>query len=175
MPRFSTATRRTFQPARTRFVYFMTIDGRQFASEGATTSDVGAWLLHFGAYTGANMDGGGSTTMAWWDPDAAGADKSVLLNHPRGGGFFDSERHNGNNLGVYFVAASALFSVVVDDVLGTSFTSESNATYRLQSTPDLVSSNYSDTGGIAIGNGGVMTLFDPTGPSTSKNYQVLQN
>jgi len=93
-----------------RYVYFMTIDGRQPASESATMGDVGAWLLHFGAYTGANMDGGGSTTMAWWDPDASGEDKSRLLNHPRGSGgwsSFDSERYNGNNLGVYFVAESA--------------------------------------------------------------------
>ena len=65
-------------------------------------------------------------------------------------------------------------NVVVDDVLGTSFSSVLNATYRLQSTPDLVSSNFSDTGAIAIGNGGDMTLFDPTGPSTSKNYRVTQ-
>jgi hypothetical protein len=63
---------------------------------------------------------------------------------------------------------------VVDDVLGTSFSSVSNSTYRLQSTPDLVSSNFSDTGAFAIGNGGDMTLFDPTGPSTSKNYRVKQ-
>jgi hypothetical protein len=65
-------------------------------------------------------------------------------------------------------------NVVVDDVLGTSFSSVSNVTYRLQSTPDLVSSNFSDTGAMAIGNGGDMTLFDPTGPSTSKNYRVTQ-
>ena len=52
-----------------RYVYFLTIDGRQFFSEGATTSEVGTWLKHFGAHTGINMDGGGSTTMAWWDPD----------------------------------------------------------------------------------------------------------
>jgi hypothetical protein len=96
-----------------QYVYFMTIDGRQPASDGATTFDVGSWLLHFGAYTGANMDGGGSTTMAWWDPNDSGADKSTLLNHPRGSGgwsFWDSGRHNGNNLGVYFVAESARFA-----------------------------------------------------------------
>ena len=65
-------------------------------------------------------------------------------------------------------------NVVVDDVLGTSFSSVSNETYHLQSTPDLVSSNFNDTGAMAIGNGGDMTLFDPTGPSTSKNYRVTQ-
>jgi hypothetical protein len=65
-------------------------------------------------------------------------------------------------------------NVVVADTLGTSFSSVSNATYRLQSTPDLVSSNFSDTGAFAVGSGGPMTLFDPTGPSTSKNYRVKQ-
>ena len=65
-------------------------------------------------------------------------------------------------------------NVVVDDVLGTSFSSMSGATHRLQSAPDLVSSNFSDTGAMAIGTGGGMTLFDPTGPSTSKAYRVTQ-
>ena len=60
----------------------MTIDGRQLASDGATTSEVGAWLKHFGAHTGINMDGGGSTTMAWWNPDGSGTNKSELLNFP---------------------------------------------------------------------------------------------
>ena len=61
---------------------------------------------------------------------------------------------------------------VVTNVVGTTFSSKSDETYSLQSTPDLVSSNFSDTGAIVIGNGGDMTLFDPTGPSTSKNYRV---
>ena len=65
-------------------------------------------------------------------------------------------------------------NVTVNDTLGVSFSSEVGRTYVLQSTPDLVSSNFSDTGAIAIGNGGGMTLFDPTGPSTSKNYRVVQ-
>jgi hypothetical protein len=62
--------------------------------------------------------------------------------------------------------------VVVSNTLGATFDSVSNATYRLQSTPDLVSSNFTDTGAIVIGNGAAMTLFDPTGPSPSKNYRV---
>jgi len=68
-----------------------------------------------------------------------------------------------------------LNDVAVDDVLGTSFNSVSGATHRLQSTPDLVSTNYSDTGAIAVGTGAEMTLFDPTGSSTSKNYRVTQD
>jgi hypothetical protein len=66
-------------------------------------------------------------------------------------------------------------NVVVADTIGVAFNSVLNETFVLQSTPDLVSSNFSDTGAFAIGNGGGMTLFDPTGPSTSKNYRVLQD
>ena len=64
--------------------------------------------------------------------------------------------------------------VVIEDTLGATFTnSVLNATYRLQSTPDLGSTNFTDTGAIAIGDGGAITMFDPTGPSTSKNYRVV--
>ncbi len=89
-----------------RYVYLMTIDGRQSASIGATTDDVGSWLKYFGSHTGINMDGGGSTTMAWWDPSVGRADKTRLLNSPRGNGWkwspLASERHNGSNLGVHY-------------------------------------------------------------------------
>ena len=92
----------------------MTIDGRQNNSYGATVSDVGSILKMFGAYNGINMDGGGSTTMAWWDPSISSSDKCRLLNRPVGNGddyrdeksvldFVPTERANGNNLGVYFV------------------------------------------------------------------------
>ena len=87
-----------------RYIYLMTIDGRQLFSEGATTGEVGSWLKHFGAYTGLNMDGGGSTTMAWWNPDNSDSDKSELLNHPVGTGWgLRRERNVGNNFGVYYV------------------------------------------------------------------------
>lgn len=87
-----------------RYVYFLTIDGRQRASTGATLGDVGVWLKHLGAHNGINMDGGGSTTLVWWDPAASGADKSRLLNVPVGNGQNpgSAERCNGNNLGVYY-------------------------------------------------------------------------
>lgn len=96
-----------------RHAYLLVIDGRRHASQGATTAEVGAWLAHFGAHDGLNLDGGGSSTMARHDP-AAGGDGVVLLNNPVGNGLdwllFDesveltsyvpSERANGNNLGV---------------------------------------------------------------------------
>lgn len=86
-----------------RMVYFLTVDGRQQASRGASYQELGAWLVHFGAHTGINMDGGGSTTMAWWDPQQEGPDKTVLLNVPVGDGRTPGgERCNGNNIGVYY-------------------------------------------------------------------------
>ena len=89
-----------------RYLYLMTIDGRQPASAGATELEVAEWLRHFGSYEGMNADGGGSTTMAWWDPGAAGTDKSSLLNSPRGDGLSGSttvtERYVAQNVGVYY-------------------------------------------------------------------------
>jgi hypothetical protein len=48
-----------------------------------------------GSYTGMNLDGGGSTAMAWWNPTTGSAE---LLNAPLGG----VERFVGTNLGVVY-------------------------------------------------------------------------
>ena len=77
-----------------RFLFLMVIDGRQAASQGATVHEVGKWLLHYGAHTGINMDGGGSTTMARWDSSAK---RVEVLNSPSGGRM----RSTGSNFGVY--------------------------------------------------------------------------
>lgn len=82
----------------TRYVYLLTVDGRSEASVGATNREVGEWLSYFGAHDGIYMDGGGSTTMVWWDPDALGTDKTRVLNTPSDGAL----RSVGNNIGVYF-------------------------------------------------------------------------
>ena len=82
----------------TRYVYLLTIDGRSTASVGATNREVGAWLASFGAWDGIYMDGGGSTTMAWWNPNAPGSNKAQVLNTPSDG----SPRSVGNNIGVTY-------------------------------------------------------------------------
>ncbi|MFM1902936.1 MAG: hypothetical protein RLZZ440_836 [Planctomycetota bacterium] len=82
----------------TRYVYLMTIDGRSASSVGVTNTEVGEWLASFGAWDGIYMDGGGSTTMAWWNPAASGNNKTQVLNTPSDG----SPRSVGNNVGVYF-------------------------------------------------------------------------
>ena len=78
-----------------RFLFLLVIDGRQDASQGATVHEVGEWLRYYGAHTGINMDGGGSSTMAWWN---AKKDAVELLNTPSRG-----QRKVGSNLGVYRV------------------------------------------------------------------------
>jgi exopolysaccharide biosynthesis protein len=77
-----------------RYLILLTIDGRQAGySEGATTAEVAEWLRHFGAWEGLNMDGGGSTTLVYWDTAAAAVRR---VNHQSGG----AERRVGCSLGI---------------------------------------------------------------------------
>lgn len=76
-----------------RYLYFLVVDGRQLASQGATVREVGEWLKHFGAHSGINMDGGGSTTLVLRDwEDGSGK----VMNRPSFG-----LRKNGNHFGVF--------------------------------------------------------------------------
>ena len=69
----------------------------------------------------------------------------------------------------------AVTDFAVEETLGLAFNALPGTTYRLQATPDLVSSNFSDTGAFVVGDGGQMMLFDPAGPSTSRNYRVVES
>ena len=68
---------------------------------GATLRDVGTILAGMGSHTGMNLDGGGSTQMAWWNPTSG---SSELLNAPLGG----VERFVGSNLGVTYQPIGAV-------------------------------------------------------------------
>lgn len=91
-------------------IFVLIVDGRRHSSAGATTAELGQWLLDYGADDAINMDGGGSSTLAWWNNDATTDDKIELLNRPVGNGLKlltpdadrlgVSERANGNNVGV---------------------------------------------------------------------------
>lgn len=95
-----------------RWLLVLVVDGRRHSSHGATTAELGQWLLELGADDGINMDGGGSSTLCWWNAQLPDEDKAELLNRPVGNGLklltptADqrglSERANGNNVGVYF-------------------------------------------------------------------------
>lgn len=99
-----------------RYLFVVAIDGRRHSSQGATTQELGEILKRYGADDGINMDGGGSTTLAWYNPKSDLDDKCELINSPVGsGGKFDTEvaeqsyvpteRANGNNLGVFYQLA----------------------------------------------------------------------
>jgi len=61
----------------------------------------------------------------------------------------------------------------IGDTPGVQFQSESNATYRLQYAIPPDSSTWFETGAKIAGDGSMMTLFDPTGPSTTRVYRVM--
>ncbi len=76
------------------YFVIVTIDGRQKGySEGCTVKEVGLWLRFFGCSDGINMDGGGSTTLVYYDNVAK---KVVKMNHQAN----DAERSNGGNFGI---------------------------------------------------------------------------
>ena len=79
-----------------KYLYFIVIDGRQKGySIGATLEDVGKALKHFGASDGLNLDGGGSTTMAFRGADG----EPIVVNRPTNG-TVDKLRFNANSIGV---------------------------------------------------------------------------
>ena len=81
-----------------RYLYLMTIDGRQTGwSDGTDFYTTGEWLKRFGATDGVNMDGGGSTTMVMANCDGG----PKRLNRPSYVAAFGHERYVGHNFGIY--------------------------------------------------------------------------
>ena len=78
-----------------RYLYLMAIDGRQrHWSLGAKGSEIGTFMLEAGASDAINMDGGGSTTMCYWDKRKK---KPVMVNRQGKVGYM---RSVANNLGI---------------------------------------------------------------------------
>jgi hypothetical protein len=75
-------------------VYLFTVSGRKYDrySDGMDLREVARTLHAFGAHNAMNMDGGGSTTMAWWEHGKA--TESTISGEPTGG------RPNAVNLAV---------------------------------------------------------------------------
>ena len=86
-----------------RFLTLLTVDRSlrtvlpSITYSGATIHDSAMVLAGLGSHTGLSLDGGGSTTLAWWNP---GSDAAELLNAPLGG----VERFVGANLGITYQA-----------------------------------------------------------------------
>jgi hypothetical protein len=81
-----------------RWLILMVVDGRQDGySEGVTLAEMGNLLLTYGVYTGANMDGGGSSSMVIKGVDG----KARILNSPIDQNIPGKERAVANHLGLY--------------------------------------------------------------------------
>jgi len=78
-----------------RYLYVIVIDGRQKNwSLGATGSETGSFLLEAGASDVINMDGGGSTTMCYWNRRKK---EPIMVNRQGGGSYM---RPVANSLGI---------------------------------------------------------------------------
>ncbi|RPJ27332.1 MAG: hypothetical protein EHM33_08475, partial [Chloroflexi bacterium] len=79
-----------------RWLYFIVMDGREEASEGASFSQLADLLLSYGVYTAMSFDGGGSSTMV-----IEGVDRRPrLLNTPVNENTVGRERAVANHLGI---------------------------------------------------------------------------
>lgn len=74
---------------------FVTVDGREYQDAGMTLREMGDLMLALGARDAINLDGGGSTTMVYADPDSAG--RLRIANHPSDKG---GERTVGDALAI---------------------------------------------------------------------------
>ena len=78
-----------------RYMYLIAIDGRQPDwSVGASYPELFSIGKDAGAYDLINMDGGGSTSLVYFDPKRK---TPVFVNRHAGGG----QRHVGSNLGIF--------------------------------------------------------------------------
>ncbi|MDQ3439101.1 MAG: phosphodiester glycosidase family protein [Planctomycetota bacterium] len=119
-----------------------TIDGRRAGfSEGMYLREVADLLKSYGATDAINLDGGGSTTMAF-DYYGDGATRAQLVNRPSG-----SERYNGASLGIFaarnpgYVPPTAIVTVpsVVGSIRILDDFEDSNGHFR--NDPDFSGSN----------------------------------
>ncbi len=81
-----------------RWLTLMVVDGRQPGySEGVTFPELAELLISYGVFTGANMDGGGSSTMVIRTLEG----KARVINSPVDLGQAGKERAVGNHLGLF--------------------------------------------------------------------------
>lgn len=81
-------------PAGGRRVLLVTVDGRESSSVGLTLAQMSDLLAQLGATDGINLDGGGSSTLAYREADAG---KVTIVNNPSD----DATRLVPNGLGVF--------------------------------------------------------------------------
>ncbi|HTI69820.1 MAG TPA: phosphodiester glycosidase family protein [Candidatus Limnocylindria bacterium] len=116
-----------------RFLYLMTIDGRQSPySTGALDWEGAGWMLMAGAYEAANMDGGGSTTLVM-ETSTGG---SVEVNHSSAVADSGKERTVGAHFGVFAKPVPGVINDVIaradDDAATILWTTTSPSTSQVE-------------------------------------------
>ncbi len=137
-----------------RYFYMLVIDGRQPGySQGANDTDMGFWLLQFGAADGIAMDGGGSAAMYM---EYCTGGNPIALTKSSYIGVAGRERITGSQLGVY---ALPLETFVHNEAVTPGVTSATISWHTL--APASTQVEYGLTPAL-----GTLTTFDPT-PVTS--------
>ena len=78
-----------------RQLIVVAVDGREYENAGMTLRELGELMLALGAHDAINLDGGGSTTFVYADPDSSG--RLRIGNHPSDKG---GERTVGDALAI---------------------------------------------------------------------------
>lgn len=78
-----------------RWLLVVAVDGREYQNAGMTLRELGELMLALGARDAINLDGGGSTTFVYADPDSGG--RLRIGNHPSDKG---GERTVGDALAI---------------------------------------------------------------------------
>ncbi len=78
-----------------RQLILVAVDGREYENAGMTLRELADLMLGLGARDAINLDGGGSTTLVYADPDSAG--RLRIANHPSDKG---GERTVGDALAI---------------------------------------------------------------------------
>jgi autotransporter-associated beta strand protein len=99
-----------------RRLFILTVDGRNPGhSLGVTRPELADFLRMFGAYNAMNLDGGGSSTLVFSDPQPRLVNVPVGVNNQPG-----SERMVGSNFGIYAPVVPPPADVVIGIASGVS-------------------------------------------------------
>ncbi|WHH58384.1 phosphodiester glycosidase family protein [Petroclostridium sp. X23] len=98
--------------ASNKYMYLVTVDGRQSISGGMTQSEMAEFMKNLGCYNAIEMDGGGSTTMIARLP---GEETLSVINSPSDGGL----RNISTGLGIVNNAPKTNLSAIIVEPLDT--------------------------------------------------------
>ena len=100
-----------------RYIYLLACDGRRDGwSSGCDFPSLSTLLVAMGCWNAINLDGGGSSTLCYWD---AANNKPSILNRPSSSASWSIStlRDNGSNAAVYFKSPDAMIgSYIYDDM-----------------------------------------------------------